>query len=99
MSGPRSRPPGAASSLSDDKELSRKEAAEYIASLLEGLMLVAHNAQLQLLAYFDERDELLAVALQPPGKIEFQQDNVHLRVSSPVVRISSSISGWGRGRR
>ena len=51
MSGPRSRPPGAASSLSDDKELSRKEAAEYIASLLEGLRLVAHNAQLQFLAY------------------------------------------------
>ena len=47
MSGPRSRPPGAASSLSDDKDLSRKEAAEYIASLLEGLRLVAHNAQLQ----------------------------------------------------
>ncbi len=58
MSGPRSRPPGAASSSSDDKELSRKEAAEYIASLLEGLRVVAHNAQLQFLAY------LINVALE-----------------------------------
>ena len=57
MSGPRSRPPGAASSLSDDKELSRKEAAEYIASLLEGLRLVAHNAQLQFLAYCSIAEE------------------------------------------
>ena len=47
MSGPRSRPPGAASSLSDDRELSRKEAAEYIASLLDGLRLVVHNSQLR----------------------------------------------------
>ena len=36
MSEPRSRPPGAASSSKDDNELSCKEAAEYIASLLEG---------------------------------------------------------------
>ncbi len=58
MSGPRSRPPGAASSFNADKELSRKEAAEYIASLLEGLRVVAHNAQLQFLAY------LINVALE-----------------------------------
>ena len=52
MSGPRSRPPaGGATSVGDSHELSRKEAAEYIASLLEGLRLVAHNAQLQFLAY------------------------------------------------
>jgi hypothetical protein len=58
MSGPRSSPPGGASSFSDDKQLSRKEAAEYIASLLEGLRVVAHNAQLQFLAY------LINVALE-----------------------------------
>jgi hypothetical protein len=59
MVGPRSRPPGGgASSFNDGSEFSRKEAAEYIASLLEGLRLVAHNAQLQFLAY------LINVALE-----------------------------------
>ena len=55
MSGPRSQP---LSSFGDGRELSRKEAAEYIASLLEGLRVVAHNAQLQFLAY------LINVALE-----------------------------------
>lgn len=58
MSGPSSQPPGGASSFNDGKELSRKEAAEYISSLLEGLRVVAHNAQLQFLAY------LINVALE-----------------------------------
>lgn len=58
MTGPRSRPPGGASSLSDHEQLSRKEAAEYIASMLDGLRHVAHNAQLQFLAY------LINVALE-----------------------------------
>ena len=58
MTGPRSRPPGGASSLSDREQLSRKEAAEYIASMLDGLRHVAHNAQLQFLAY------LINVALE-----------------------------------
>ena len=59
MVGPGGRPPaGGASSFNDGHELSRKEAAEYIASLLEGLRLVAHNAQLQFLAY------LINVALE-----------------------------------
>jgi len=59
MVGPGSQPPaGGASSFNDGRELSRKEAAEYIASLLEGLRLVAHNAQLQFLAY------LINVALE-----------------------------------
>jgi hypothetical protein len=58
MSGPRSQPPGGANSFSDGQELSRKEAAEYIASMLEGLRVVAHNGQLQFLAY------LINVALE-----------------------------------
>jgi hypothetical protein len=44
---------------------------------------------------------LLAVALQPPGKIEFQQDNVHFAGSR--ARWCGSARryrrGWGRGRR
>ncbi len=59
MAGSRTRPPsGGPGSSNDGQELSRKEAAEYIASLLGGLRLVAHNAQLQFLAY------LLNVALE-----------------------------------
>jgi hypothetical protein len=38
--------------------MTRQEAAEYIASLLEGLRLVAHGAQLSFLAY------LINVALE-----------------------------------
>ncbi len=51
MIEPPSPPPGAKSSSGDGRKLSRKEAADYIASLLEGLRVVAHNAQLQFLAY------------------------------------------------
>jgi hypothetical protein len=38
--------------------MSRKEAADYIAALLDGLRVVAHNAELPFLAY------LIAVALE-----------------------------------
>jgi hypothetical protein len=58
MIEPSSLPPGAKNSPGDGRKLSRKEAAEYIASLLEGLRVVAHNAQLQFLAY------LIAMALE-----------------------------------
>ncbi len=51
MIGARSQPPGGGNSSGDGQRLSREEAAEYIASLLEGLRVVAHNAQLQFLAY------------------------------------------------
>ena len=52
MAGSRARPPSGGPSPSvEGQELSRKEAAEYIASLLEGLRLVAHNSKLQFLAY------------------------------------------------
>ncbi len=51
MIEPRSQPPGGGNSTGDGQRLSQREAAEYIASLLEGLRVVAHNAQLQFLAY------------------------------------------------
>ena len=69
MAGPRTRPPmGGASSGEDGRELSRKEAAEYIASLLEGLRLVAHNSQLKFLAY------LINVALEEANNEKASRD-------------------------
>ena len=59
MAGTRARPPaGGASPSSEGPELTHQEAAEYIASLLEGLRLVAQNAQMPFLAY------LVTVALE-----------------------------------
>ena len=49
---------GGTNSMSQGAELTHREAAEYIASLLEGLKLVAKSAQMPLLAY------LIAVALE-----------------------------------
>jgi hypothetical protein len=67
MVGPRSRPPGGGV-FKDGSDLSRKEAAEYIASLLEGLRHVAHNAQLQFLAY------LINVALEEANNEKASHD-------------------------
>jgi hypothetical protein len=64
---PRSRPPGGGA-FKDGSDLSRKEAAEYIASLLEGLRLVAHSAQLQFLAY------LINVALEEANNEKAARD-------------------------
>jgi len=59
MAGTGARPPaGSASPFRDGQELTRQEAAEYISSLLEGLRLVAHGAQMPFLAY------LISVALE-----------------------------------
>ena len=59
MADSRVRPPaGGGHSPGEGPELTRQEAAEYIASLLEGLKLVAHNAQLSFLAY------LITIALE-----------------------------------
>ena len=60
MAGTGARPPaGSASPFSDGQELTRQEAAKlYISSLLEGLRLVAHGAQMPFLAY------LITVALE-----------------------------------
>ncbi len=69
MAGSRAGPSsGGTSSSSDGQELSRKEAAEYIASLLEGLRLVAHNAQLQFLAY------LINIALEEANNEKASRD-------------------------
>jgi hypothetical protein len=52
MAGSRARPPvGTGDSLNEASEPSRREAAEYIASMLDGLQLVAQQAHLPFLAY------------------------------------------------
>lgn len=48
MAGTRARPPAGGAPGS---ELTHQEAAEYIASMLEGLHLVAKSAEMPLLAY------------------------------------------------
>ena len=59
MTGMGGRPPaGGASPTREGHDLSHQEATEYIASMLEGLRLVAQNAQMPFLAY------LLNVALE-----------------------------------
>ena len=58
MAGTRARPPAGGPNPSDGPELTHREAAEYIASMLEGLQLVARSAELSFLAY------LIDVALE-----------------------------------
>ena len=53
MAGTRARPP-AGTSPGDGPELTHKEAAEYIASMLEGLHSVAKGAEMPFLAYLIE---------------------------------------------
>ena len=63
MSGTGDRPPAGASSPREGLELSDQEAAEYIASILEGLTQVASSARMSFLAY------LINIALEE-AKIE-----------------------------
>jgi len=58
MAGSDARPPVDIGSSGDGSEPSRREAAEYIASLLDGLRRVANEAHLPFLAY------LISVALE-----------------------------------
>ena len=59
MAGSRARPPASGTSPpSHGQDLTHQGAAEYIASLLEGLKLVAHSARMPFLAY------LINVALE-----------------------------------
>ena len=58
MAGSGARPPEGLGSLHEGSEPKRQEAAEYIATLLDGLRLVAHQAQLPFLSY------LISVALE-----------------------------------
>lgn len=59
MAGTRVQSPGGgAKPSSEGPELTHQEAAEYIASMLEGLRMVAQNARMPFLAY------LVTVALE-----------------------------------
>jgi len=51
MVGSNVQPPASANPRGEGSALKRKEAAEYISSMLEGLRVVAHQAQLPFLAY------------------------------------------------
>ena len=69
MTGTRAGPPAGSTSPSrKGPELTHKEAAEYIASLLEGLRLVAHSAQMPFLAY------LINVALEEANSEKTNRD-------------------------
>lgn len=57
MAGSNAGPPASPTPGGEESVPKRGEAAEYIASLLEGLRLVAHRAQLPFLGY------LISVAL------------------------------------
>jgi hypothetical protein len=64
-----SAPPPVSANLSDGQAaLSTREAAEYIAFMLEGLRLVALQAELPFLAY------LLSVALEEAHSEKTEQD-------------------------
>ncbi len=58
MAGTRARPPAGDLNPGDGPELTHREAAEYIASMLEGLHVVARGAEMPFLAY------LIDVALE-----------------------------------
>ena len=51
MAGSDAQPPGSADQLGGGSAPKRQEAAEYIASLLQGLRLVARRAELPFLGY------------------------------------------------
>lgn len=69
MTGTRARPPAGGTSPSRERpELTHQEAAEYVASMLEGLRLVAQNAQMPFLAY------LLNVALEEANNEKGNRD-------------------------
>ena len=69
MTGTRARPPaGGASPPREGLELTHQEAAEYIASMLEGLRLLAQNAQMPFLAY------LINVALEEANNEKSNRD-------------------------
>ena len=69
MTGTRARPPASGASPSrEGPELTHQEAAEYIASMLGGLRLVAQNAQMPFLAY------LISVALEEANNEKTNRD-------------------------
>jgi len=68
MAGTNAGPPAGAKPLGDGSAPKRQEAAEYIASLLEGLRLVAHGPQLPFLGY------LISVALDEANDEKLDRD-------------------------
>jgi len=69
MTGTRARPPaGGANASREGPDLTHQEAADYIASMLEGLRLVAQNAQMPFLAY------LINVALEEANNEKANRD-------------------------
>jgi hypothetical protein len=68
MAGSGAPPPVDIGSLGEGPEPSRREAAEYIASLLEDLRRVAHESELPFLAY------LISVALEEANNEKARRD-------------------------
>ena len=68
MAGSNAQPPASADPRGDGSAPKRQEAAEYISSLLEGLRVVAHQAQLPFLAY------LISVALEEANIEKSERD-------------------------
>jgi hypothetical protein len=68
MAGSSARPPVDFGSADEGSEPPRREAAEYIASLLEGLRRVAHESELPFLAY------LISVALEEANNEKARRD-------------------------
>lgn len=68
MAGSRSRLPVGGKEINGQSKTSRRESAEYIASLLEGLRCVANQARMPFLTY------LLSVALEEANAEKGQQD-------------------------
>jgi hypothetical protein len=68
MAGSSARPPVDFGSAGEGSEPPRREAAEYIASLLEGLRRVAHESELPFLAY------LISVALEEANDQKARRD-------------------------
>lgn len=71
MAGSRAQPPVGAGQIGEGSESARREAAEYIASLLGSLRLVAHQAELPFLAY------LIGVALEEANDVKSKRDSRH----------------------
>jgi hypothetical protein len=68
MAGSDAQPPGGGGQIGEGSEPARREAAEYIASLLVSLRLVAHQAELPFLAY------LIGVALEEANDVKSKRD-------------------------
>jgi hypothetical protein len=69
MAGTRAQfPAGGSNPMNERPELTHREAAEYISSMLEGLRLVAQNARMPFLAY------LINVALQEADNEKSSRD-------------------------